>query len=67
MFNVLPTADLECWRHFVLACRLLYFADALLIKFCVRVEQMYGKDVVSPNMYMHGHLNNVVKDYGPVQ
>lgn len=75
--NILPTADLECWRHFVLACRLLCqqrisfteldLADALLMKFCVRVEQMYGKDVISPNMHMHGHLKDVVKDYGPVQ
>ena len=68
MFTILPREDLECWRHFVLACRLLCqqrisfteldLADALLIKFCVRVEQMYGKDVVSPNMHMHGRLGD---------
>jgi hypothetical protein len=37
------------------------------MKFCLTVEQMYGKDVISPNMHMHGHLKDVIKDYGPIQ
>ena len=77
LFSILPTADLECWRHFVLACRLICkqslsftdigLIDALLMKFCLRVEQLYGKDVISPNMHMHGHLRDVIKDFGPIQ
>ena len=77
LFSILPTADLECWRRFVLACRLICkqslsftdigLIDALLMKFCLRVEQLYGKDVISPNMHMHGHLRDVIKDYGPIQ
>ena len=74
---MLPRSHLECWRHFVLACRLLCqhklsfseidLADALLIKFCKKVEHLYGTHVVTPNMYLHGHMKDVVLDYGPVQ
>lgn len=28
---------------------------------------MYGKDAVTPNMHMHGHLKEILLDYGPVQ
>ena len=68
--------DLECWRHFVLACRLLCrkslskqelkVADLLLMQFCKRTERMYGKKSVTPNMHMHGHLKECVIDYGPL-
>lgn len=77
LFKVLPSNHLECWRHFVLACRILSqhelsyteidLADALLIQFCRKVEQIYGKEFVTPNMHMHGHLKQVILDYGPVQ
>ena len=77
LFDILPSEHLECWRHFVLACRILSqhkisrieldLADALLMQFCKRVERLHGKEAVSPNMHMHGHLKEVVLDYGPVQ
>ena len=35
-------------------------ADALLLR-------MYGEAVITPNMHLHGHLRDVLKDYGPVQ
>lgn len=66
----------ECWRHFVLACRLLCskvitlehakLADALLMYFCKRTERLYGKDVITPNMHFHTHLHECVLDYGPL-
>ena len=48
LFGIVDSDQLECWRHFVLACRLLFqrslsvsyvnFADALLVQFCRRVQ-----------------------------
>ena len=77
LFDVLPPEHLECWRHFVLACRILCqhslsylelnLADALLMQFCKHVERMYGEDIVTPNMHMHGHLKEVLLDYGPME
>ena len=56
--------------HFVLACRLLCqqrislphldLTDVFFVKFCTRVEYMYGKNVISPKMHMYGHWKEVV-------
>ena len=77
LHGLLPSEHLECWRHFVLACRILCqnslsfddvtLADALLLAFCRRVERMYGESAITPNMHLHGHLREVLKEYGPVQ
>ena len=76
MYKILNESQLECWRPFVLACRLLCqksisemdvnVADVLLTQFCQRVESMYSKSVITPNMHMHCHLKEVILDYGPV-
>ena len=62
----------------MLACRILCkhtlshstsdlaLADALL-HFCKRVERLYGDSAITPNMHMHGHLKEVIEDYGPIQ
>lgn len=77
LYQILPSDDFECWRHFVLACRILCQhsltavdltkADALLMQFCKRVQRMYGEDAIKPNMHFHGHLKDVILDYGPIQ
>lgn len=76
LYGILTGHHLECWRHFVLACRILCkhslslddvtLADALLMQFCNRVQQIYGESAVTPNMHMHAHLKDVILDYGPV-
>lgn len=76
LYGVIGCDDLECWRHFVLACRILCqqnltltdvnLADGLLLQFCRRVQRMYGNNVITPNMHMHCHLKEVLLDYGPV-
>ena len=76
LHDVLDTEHLECWRHFVLACRLLcrkilttrdlQLADALIMQFCKRTEQLYGKEAITPNMHMHAHLRSCIEDYGPI-
>ena len=73
--GLLDSNDLECWRHFVLACRILsskvlqlteiQLADALLMQFCKRVERRYGKEAITPNMHMHTHLHECILDFGP--
>ena len=37
------------------------------MKFCKRVEHMYGEEIITPNMHMHGHLKELILDYGPMQ
>ena len=76
LYDMLGPADLECWRHFVLACRLLcqqtlskthlQLGDALLMRFCKKVQQLYGTQSITPNMHMHGHLKSCIEDYGPL-
>lgn len=73
--GVLPENHLECWRHFVLACKLLgkkvltygdiELGDRHLMEFCRTFEELYGKDLVTPNMHLHGHLKECLLDYGP--
>ena len=71
----MPPEHLECWRHFVLACRIICkqslsttdvdLADCHLNRFCTKVEQLYGNSAIIPNMHLHGHLKEVLLDYGP--
>ena len=74
--GLLPKDHLVCWQTFVLACQILchpflflndiHKADLLLIKFCKTVESLYGTGVVTPNMHMHGHLVECIREYGPM-
>ena len=41
-------------------------ADALLLQFCRRFQHLYGNEDVTPNMHMHSHLIECVKDFGPI-
>lgn len=73
---ILPNNEMECWRHFVLACRVLssksitreqiQLGDALLIQFCRRTEHLFGKESITPNMHLHCHLSDCINDYGPL-
>ena len=75
-YGRIETQCLECWRSLVLACRLLCkpslassdidMADRLLMKFCLKIEQLFGKQSITPNMHMHGHLKAVIEDFGPL-
>ena len=74
--DILPDNEMECWRHFVLACRVLssksitqeriQLGDTLLLQFCRRTEHMFGKESITPNMHMHCHLAACIRDYGPL-
>lgn len=68
--------EYHCWQSFVLACYFLcrrtvsrvdvIKANTLLVKFCQRMERLYGKECVTPNMHLHCHLAECIKDYGSV-
>ena len=76
LYNILPDEQLECWRHFVLASRVLSkgqitkddltIAYTLLHRFCCQYQHIYGGDAVTPNIHMHCHLLECVRDYGPM-
>ena len=76
LHGLLSSDHLECWRHFVLACRYLCqpslryddvtIADALLLQFCRRTEQLFGKEAITPNMHMSCHIRECILDYGPL-
>lgn len=75
LHGLIPSDQLECWRHFVLACRRLCkfsitdndmtIADGLLLQFCKRVCRIYGRDAITPNCHMHCHLVSCIKNFGP--
>ena len=73
---VLPTEHMKCWQYFVQASRILCqlsltngqieLADAFLLQFCKRVENLYSKCSITPNMHLHCHLKESLYDYGPI-
>ena len=74
--GILPPPHYQCWLLFVKACFLLCRrridadqlsdADTFLNTFCLKFASIYGKDNCTINMHLHGHLQECVKDYGPV-
>ena len=76
LYDMLDKDNLECWRHFVLASRILcskvitsiqlQLADSSLLQFCRRTERLLDKGSITPNMHMHAHLKGCIEDYGPV-
>ena len=41
-------------------------ADELLMSFCTGLERLYGKEAITPNMHLHGHLKECILDVGPL-
>ena len=35
-------------------------ADQIIMDFCVKFEQVFGKEFVAPNMHMHGCLRECI-------
>ena len=76
LYGLLTTDEMECWRHFVLACRWLCkesvtnddvtVANSLLLMFGRRLKNLYGERYITPNMHMQCHLCDCVRDYGPL-
>ena len=74
--TVLPTNHLHCWLLFVRACSLLCTriitmeiideADRYLMQFCKQYVLLYGFENCTPNMHLHLHLKECLKDYATV-
>ena len=75
---LISPSEIECWRHFVLACRRLrkqdltaediIVSDTLLMRFYRRICQIYWHMMLLHQICtcMHAHLASFVKDYGPI-
>ena len=75
LHNILPNEHLQYWLLFVKACNLLCVrclkkdnvdvAHKYLQLFCSKFEEINGSDTCTPNMHLHLHLRECLKDYGP--
>ena len=76
LVDILPRKHLEIWRKFVLASKLISSKiineaeirkfELLIVQFCSEFEKEYGECVVTPNMHLHCHMADCIRDYGPV-
>ena len=74
--NKIPQESYDHWMLFSQACSLLCSqnihvnevdkADQLLLTFCMRHQELYGAQSCTPNMHMHCHLKECIKDVGPL-
>lgn len=73
--GILPPNHLQCWLLFVRACTILgqriirksdiTTADLLLLNYCKRFEDLYGKEYCTINLHLHLHLKDTFCDFGP--
>jgi hypothetical protein len=41
-------------------------AHKLLHEFVIGVVELYGPEMVTPNMHLHLHLKDSIQDFGPI-
>ena len=76
LHDLLDSDVLECWRHFVQACRVItakhilleevQLSDAHLKQVCMRMQRLFERQSITPNMHMHCHLRSCIFDFGPL-
>lgn len=76
LIQKIDSNHLQNWLHFVQAVTLLcqpsitYHeideAHDLLLAFCRGCVNLYGDGFITPNMHLHCHLREVIRDFGPV-
>lgn len=49
---------------FEIASTDLKVSDALLLQFCKRFLQLYGKCVLTRNIHLHCHLTSCIEEFG---
>ena len=74
--NRLPDPDFTCWAKFVNACRLLCApvitsnaisqAHDLIVEYCRKFENLYGKEACTINMHLACHMADCIRDFGPI-
>lgn len=75
LHGLLPSEHLDCWWLFVQACIFLCQplishadinkGDLFIMEFCKEFEKLYGPNKCSPNMHLHCHIAECLRDYGP--
>ena len=40
--------------------------DDFLMDYCLKLAELYGRELCTMNMHLHGHLVKCVKDFGSV-
>ena len=76
VFNVLPNEHFIMWKLFVLSClkilkrtiteKEVNEAHTLLLLFCKKYTDLFGKEHWTPNMHLSLHLKECLLDFGPV-
>ena len=78
LHDLLDSDVLECWRHFVQACRVItakhiiifiiniQLSDAHHKQFYMKMQRLFERQSITPNMHMHCHLRSCVLDFGPL-
>lgn len=71
----IPTPDYDLWKLFVRACSIICSpvitresiqeAHQLLVRFCVKFQELYGSSSCTINMYLSCHLQQCLQDFGP--
>ena len=71
----IPVADYDLWKLFVGTCSIIYSpvitresiqkAHELLVRFCVRFQELYGSSSCTINMHLSCHLQKCIQDFGP--
>ncbi|KAG1441082.1 hypothetical protein G6F55_013331 [Rhizopus delemar] len=72
----LPVRHKENWAKFVQACHIVCrpcitqneatIAHKLFHEFVLGVAELYGPEMVTPNMHLHLHLKDSIQDFGPI-
>ena len=72
----MPPSYIELLRQFLLAGRHLVkfsfsltdiiIAVSMLLNFCKRSTELYGKSAITPNMHMHCHLSSCLQEFGTI-
>src|SRR5579859_3387679 len=76
MWDLLGEADRKILANFVRACTILTTriiendaldeAQSLLLKVACLIEENYGSEMITPNIYLSLHLTECCRDYSPV-
>lgn len=74
--GILPPRDYDCWLTFVKVCskicrktidlKELDGIDEGIEDFCTKFQLLYGKESLTPNMHLIGHITDCIRDHGPV-
>lgn len=72
---ILPDNHYRCWHAFVMACQLMCSRaisragvsemDCYMMSFCKMFEDLFGPGACTPNLHLHGHVQECFFDYGP--